>query len=173
MNPGRRDRSTASARRWIAIELVLVAKMAAAGADAIDGSPDLVLDRDVLEDGFDHEVGVAGVGEIGRGPDAHEGRVALVGGQAALVDGALEVPGDPLAAGLGAGELGFVEDHVLADRGVDLGDAVAHHPGAGHEDVLDRAHGPSVGGGRSGPARDGPGPPRHPGRAAPAVSHDV
>ena len=48
---------------------------------------------------------------------------------------------DPVAAGLGAREVRLVEVDREADRGVDLGDAVAHQPGAGHEDPFDR-HGP-------------------------------
>ena len=37
-----------------------------------------------------------------------------------------------------AGEVRLVQDDPLADGRVDLGDAVAHQPGAGHEDALDR-----------------------------------
>ena len=61
----------------------------------------------------------------------------------ALGDGPLEVGGDPVPAGLGAREVGLVEDHGLADRRVDLGDPVAHQPRARHEDPLDR-HAPSL-----------------------------
>ena len=62
----------------------------------------------------------------------------LVGGQAALRDRPVEVAGDPLAAGLGAGQVRLVERDRQPDRRVDLGDAVAHQPGPRDEDPLDR-----------------------------------
>ena len=64
-------------------------------------------------------------------------------GEPALRDGPLEVARDPVAAGLGARQLRLVQGHLLADRRVDLGDAVAHQPGAGDEHALDR-HAPSL-----------------------------
>ena len=70
--------------------------------------------------------------------DPAERRVAVLRREPALGDGPIEVAGDPVAARLGAGELRLVQRHRLADRGVDLGDAVAHQPGARDEDPFDR-----------------------------------
>ena len=84
------------------------------------------------------EVGRAGEVEVVRRDDPPDDRVALVRIDLALGDGPIEVAGDPLATCLRAGEVRLVQDDVLADRGVDLADAVAHEPGAGDEDPFDR-----------------------------------
>ena len=79
------------------------------------------------------------------GDDPRERRVALLGVEPALGDRALEVAGDPLPAGLGARERPARRASTcLADRRVDLGDAVAHQAGAGDEDPLDRHRSASV-----------------------------
>ena len=52
------------------------------------------------------------------------------GVEATLGHRPVEVPGDPVATGHGPGEVRLVEGDLLADRGVDLGDPVAHQPGA-------------------------------------------
>ena len=88
------------------------------------------LDLEVLEHRLDHEVGVGGRGEVVGRAEPGERRVAILGGEPALGDGALEVAGDPVPAGLGPRELRLVEDDLLADGRVDLGDPVAHQPGA-------------------------------------------
>src|SRR6185436_20734642 len=74
---------------------------------------------------------------------AGENRVAILGRQLALGDRPIEIAGDPRLAGLGPRGVGLIEHHLLADRRVDLADAVAHQPRAGDEDVLDghRANG--------------------------------
>ncbi len=59
------------------------------------------------------------------------------GVELALRHGALEVARDPVATGDRPREVGLVQDDLLADRGVDLRDAVAHQAGAGDEDALD------------------------------------
>ena len=73
------------------------------------------------------------------GDEARQRRVAVLRGEPALRDGPVEVAGDPVAAGLGARQLRLVQGHLLADRRVDLGDAVPHQPGAGDEHALDRS----------------------------------
>ena len=65
-------------------------------------------------------------------------RLVAVSLEAALRDRPLEVAGDPVATRLGSREVRLVEDDAPAARGEDLGDAVAHQPGAADEDVLDR-----------------------------------
>src|SRR6185436_11262618 len=70
--------------------------------------------------------------------DPRERGVPLVRRDPALRDGPVEVARDPLPAGLGTLEVGLVEDDGLPDRGMDLGDAVAHEAGTRHEDPLDR-----------------------------------
>ena len=46
-------------------------------------------------------------------------------------------PGDPIAAGLCAGDVRLVQRDRLADGGMHLADAVTHQPGARDEDALD------------------------------------
>ena len=65
-------------------------------------------------------------GGVGGDVDPGERRVALVGRQATLRDRPIEVARDPLAAGLGAGQVRLVERDRQPDRGVDLGDAMTH-----------------------------------------------
>ena len=97
------------------------------------------LDLEVLEDRLDDEVGVArrrprsAVGAIR--PRMASRSLAV---EPALRDGPLEVAGDPVAARLRPGEVGLVQRRRSGRRGEDLGDAVAHQPGAGDEDALDR-----------------------------------
>ena len=147
-NRSRRSGETASASRWIAIDDVFEAKIAAAGASASSSRHRADLTREVLEDRLDRR-GRRRRRARGR-RSARRGRAsrrAPPGVEAALGDGAIEVAGDPVPAGLGAGQIRLVEDDRQADRGVDLGDPVAHQPGARDEDALDR-HRPSLQGRR-------------------------
>ena len=131
--------TTASASRSIAIELVFVAKIAAGGATPSSSRHSARLDVDVLEDRLDDEVGVGGASprsSVATMRPRVASRSSAV--ELALGDGPLEVAGDPVAAGVGAREVGLVERDLLADRRVDLGDPVAHQAGAGDEDPLDR-----------------------------------
>jgi hypothetical protein len=111
--------------------------------DTVELAPQRRLDGDVLEYRFDDQVGVLRRTDVVGGADAGERLVARLGCEATLVHGPAEVGGDALASGLGPRKLRLVEDDVLADRGMDLGDAVAHEAGPSHEDPLDR-HGPRV-----------------------------
>ena len=122
----------------MAIELVFEAKIVAGGASAVQLAPQRGLDGDVLEDRLDDEVRLGNPSPVVGGDDAPEGRVALVVRQLALGDRPLEVAGDPVPTRGGTGEIRLVEHDLLADRRVDLGDAVAHQAGAGDEDPLDR-----------------------------------
>jgi hypothetical protein len=106
-------------------------------SDRIEAAPQVRLDRLVLEHRFDDQVRVGRpAGVVGR-DEALERRVALRGVQLALRDRTLEVARDPVPAGDGPPDLRLVQDDLLADRGMDLGDAVAHQAGAGDEDPLD------------------------------------
>ena len=136
-NRSRRASPTAAASRSMEIEDVLEAKTRGRGRDRVEVRPQPGLHVEVLEHGLDDEVGIGGGGEVVGGAEAGERRVAVVGGQLALGDRPLEVAGDPVPAGVGAREVGLVERDLLADGGMDLGDAVAHEPGAGDEHPLD------------------------------------
>ncbi len=105
--------------------------------DGVDLVPEALLDLEVLEHGFDDDVGVGRATEVGGGLDPCERGVALVLGEATLRDRAVQVAGDPIAACLGAREIGLVQRDRQADGGVDLGDPMAHQPGARHEHPLD------------------------------------
>ena len=97
------------------------------------------LDGEVLEDRLDDEVRVGGrAPRSSVGDDPRRGSRRAPSRQPALGDGPLEVAGDPVATGLGPREVRLVQRDLLADRRVDLGDAVAHQAGAGDEDPLDR-----------------------------------
>ena len=61
------------------------------GRHAIELAPQGRLDGEVLEDGFDDEIGVGRVGDIRRGPDPGEGRITVLGGEPALRHGSIEV----------------------------------------------------------------------------------
>ena len=69
--------------------------------------------------------------------DPVQDRVPLLPSESALRHDLVEVGGNSLPAGNRARQLGLVENDLFADRGVDLGDAVAHEPGAGDEDTFD------------------------------------
>ena len=69
--------------------------------------------------------------------DPREDLVPRGGVQAALGDGPVEVGRDPVAPGLRPREIRLIQDHILAHRRVDLGDAVAHQAGTGDEHPLD------------------------------------
>ena len=105
--------------------------------DGVDVVPQRLLDLEVLEHGLDDDVGVGRATEVGGGLDPRERGVALVLGEPALGDRAVQVAGDPVAARFGARELGLVQRDRQADGGVDLGDAMTHQPGARHEHPLD------------------------------------
>ena len=57
-NRSRRSRETASARRWIAIDEVFEAKIACLRRQRVEIAPEGRLDREILEDRLDDEVGV-------------------------------------------------------------------------------------------------------------------
>ena len=109
----------------------------------VELAPQRRLDVEVLEDRLDHEIGVAHPTRIVGRRDPGEGGLALLGREPALGHCPLQVPGDPIAAGLRPREVRFEELDLEPDRRVDLGDPVAHQPGAGHEDPLDRHETPS------------------------------
>jgi hypothetical protein len=139
--------------------------------DRVELAPQAVLDLEVLEHGLHDEVGGGGrLQPVGRGQPGDR-RVARLGRELALVDGPGEVAGDALDAGGRPPEVRLVDRHVLADRCVDLGDAVAHQPGAGHEHPLD-GHAASVGRGAARDARRTP-MTTAPARATPAPTRNT
>ena len=137
-NRSRRSRETASARRSIEIELVFEAKIGLGGRALVELRPEVALDLEILEHGLDDEIRRSNEVEVVRRRHAGENRRSLVRGQLALRDRSIEIAGDPVAPRLRPREVGLVQRDGLPDRGVDLADAVAHEPGAGDEDVLDR-----------------------------------
>ena len=74
-----RPGSTASASRWIAIELVFEAKIARRRRVPVELPPQLGLDRQVLEDRLDDEVGARPRLGVGGRLDPGQRRLALVG----------------------------------------------------------------------------------------------
>ena len=113
------------------------------GGALVQGGPEGALDLEVLEDRLHDEVRRADQLHVVRGQDPPDDRVAIVQIELALGDGTLEVRQDARPAGARPLDIGLVQDHALADRGVDLADAVAHQAGAGDEDAVD-VHGRRV-----------------------------
>ena len=124
--------------------------------DAVHLAPQGLLHVDVLEHRLDDEIGIGGGCQFVRGGQAVKGRRPVAGAQPGLVDGALEVAGDAHAAGFRPGKVGLVERDLRADRGEDLGDAMAHQAGPGDEDTID-AHGEQCRSRAVGQARPGAG----------------
>ena len=128
---------TAAARRSMAMDDVLDAKMAPAGA--ISSS---AVHRRVLTSTSSNTASMtrSASAAIARSDDPVRRarmRLPVVGCQLALRDGAIEVARDARQPGLGPGELGLVDRDLLAHGRVHLGDPVPHEPGARHEDALD------------------------------------
>ena len=99
---------------------------------------DLVLERNLLEDGLDHEVAAGEIGVVGGGGDARQDLVPLVLGHLAARDGLVEKLPRVVLALLGRLGGDVLEDDVDAVAGADVGDAGAHHAGAEHGDLLSR-----------------------------------
>ena len=149
----RRSGDTASASRSIAIELVFEAKIVAGGASAVQLAPQRGLDGDVLEDRLDDEI------RLGNSSPSRPWRRCARGSRRARrpsacpwrrpARGCRRSDRDPPSARARSGSYSV---DLLADRRVDLGDAVAHQAGAGDEDPLDR-HASSVAAAGGRPAR--------------------
>ena len=138
-NVARRSSETASARRSIAIELVLEAKIVAGGASASSSCHSVGLHVDVLEDRLDHEVRLGNACPVVGGDDPPERRVALGVRQLALGDGTLEVAGDPVPTGGGPGEVRLVKRRpALPTAAWTWAIPWPMRPGAGDEDPFDR-----------------------------------
>ena len=146
-NRSRRGAATASARRWMAIDEVFEAKIACAGASSSSSRQSAVLTAMSSNTASMTRSALGHRGGVGGGLDPGERRVALLGRQASLRDRPIQVARDPVAARLGTGQVRLVERDRQSDRGVDLGDPVAHQAGARDEHPLDRAwHGGMVAG---------------------------
>ena len=104
----------------------------------IDLRPEGAFDGQVLEDRLDDEPSRRRGRLLIGCPDPAKRGVALLRPEATLVDRSREVRRDALAARLRPRKVRLVEGDVAAGRREDLGDAVAHQPGACHEDRLDR-----------------------------------
>ena len=138
-NRSRRSRATASASRWIAIDEVFEAKIAAAGASASRSRQSADLTARSSKTASMTRSAVGDAAEVGRWLDARQGGVAVRLAEAALGHRPIEVGRDPVAARLGARKVRFVERDRQPDGRMDLRDAVAHQPRASHEDPFDRA----------------------------------
>ena len=112
--------------------------------DPVEVGPQRGLDVDVLEHGLDDEVGVGGGREVVRGGDAGEDRVAVRGVERLFATARSRLPAIRSRPASARASVRLVERDRLPGRGVDLGDAVAHEPGARHEDPLDRHRAPSL-----------------------------
>ena len=105
--------------------------------EPLEIADDGVLEREVLEDRLDHQVGVAEAGVVGGAGEAREGLFAMVGGDQsaldALVDGALHVV-EPASERDGVGVL-----HSHGEAGLDAHarNACAHEARADHRHALD------------------------------------
>ncbi len=131
----RSGRSVAEASRVIEIDDVLVPMIASGFSAGHRLGEDRALDVLLLGRGLDHEVAVAEVVERLRRRDARERGLARLLGEVALGDLARHVAVDGGKAGLDAVGRDIVEQHVEAGERADMGDAVAHLPGADDADL--------------------------------------
>ncbi len=96
----------------------------------VEGAEDLVLDVELFEDGLDHDVGVGGAFQVGRGGDPAERRLGVLGGELALgdepVEGGLDAVRPPRQGGVGD----VAQDDVPARLGGDLSDSRTHESGS-------------------------------------------
>ncbi len=107
----------------------------------VERAEDLGLDRRILRRGFHHEVGLGRVGgEVRRARDPRERLDLLLLGDLLFLDLAAEVLLDLREARVEPALVYVDEGDVVAGEGEDVGDAVAHRPGADDGDVVD-AHG--------------------------------
>ena len=136
-NRPRRSSPTAAASASIEIELVFEAKIAPAGARPSSSDQKARLTSMSSKIASTTRPAAAASPGIRRRPDPAQRRIPGGRVEAALLDCPLEVPGDPVAAGDGPGEVRLVEHHVPTRRGEDLGDAMAHQPGAADEHRID------------------------------------
>ena len=98
------------------------------------------LTAEVLEDRLDDEVGVAPRPRGRRSAAIRAERRVALGRSSSrpLATARSRLPAMRSRPASARARSGSYSTTVLADRGVDLGDAVAHQPGAGHEHALDR-----------------------------------
>ena len=128
-----------------------------------------VFTAEVLEHRLDDQVRVGGRAEVvGRRPAAPASRRGPPASSRPLATDRSRLPAIRSRPAIGPREVRLVERDLLADGRVDLGDAVAHQPGARHEHPLD-AHRRASSPGRRRPAarrrpRTGPSRGRRPRR---------
>ena len=112
---------------------VLLARMVSAPHVAFDLGKELLLQRQILGDGFDDIVGIAHrVGEIGAG--AHAGGGAFVFAEVA------QIVGDARSGGVEILRHRIGDRHLMAGGGENLRDAVAHEAGADDGNARFRRH---------------------------------
>ncbi len=117
---------------------VFVARIASLCDSLLELTEQLVLDLEVFERGFDHDVAAGKVGQVGGQSQAAYGGVARSLVELALVDLARQEVADPLARSLAARRLDLVADRVEAGLDRELRDPGAHRPKPDHPDRLDR-----------------------------------
>lgn len=108
-------------------------------ADLVEVLEERALDGEVLDDGLDDEVDLGEVLEAGRAAHVGQGRVAVLLGGLAALDGLLEALGERRAHRLDLGVAAGHERHVEAGLGEDLDHAGGHRAGADDADRPDRA----------------------------------
>ncbi|MNZ72476.1 hypothetical protein D3C78_908550 [compost metagenome] len=108
-------------------------------AHLVEGAEHLLLDRQVLEHGLDHQVGVGQVGVVEGALQQFHALLQLRFGQLAALDADLVVLADLRQAAIQRLGLLLQQLHRNADVGEVHGDAAAHGAGADHRDLADRA----------------------------------
>ena len=129
-------RSVDEASRVIEIDDVLVATMASGLSDGAQIREDLALDVLLLGRGLDHQIAVGQRVVFLRRRDLRERVLARVLGDALLGDLTRHVAVDGRQTRLDAIGRHVVEHDRIARQRADMGNAVAHLPGADHADIL-------------------------------------
>ena len=133
----RSGRSVPLASRVIEIDEVFEVRMVCGARCGTSALKICVLERLLLGRRLDDEVAVPEGGEVALEADPRQRRVALGLGDAAARDLAVHVAADDVGRRLERGLGDVVERDVEAGEREDVGDAVAHLPGADHANALD------------------------------------
>ena len=126
-----------AASRVIEIDDVLVPRIACSAKMRADGCIDLALDAFVLDGGFDDEIAIRQFFIGACSANARQSGIALGFGQFAGLHAPGEIAVDGGEARLDALRGNIVERDVIAGKGANMGDAVAHLTGANDADFRD------------------------------------
>ena len=108
------------------------------GHEPVELAEDVGLHLLVLDDRLDDELAVGHVGQVGGEREPRHGGVALLLGELAGAEAAVERLHEPAAPGLGGRLVDLADEHVEPGSGAHLGDPRAHETASDDADAFDR-----------------------------------